>query len=400
MDFFSREQLDTLASTRNAVSISIYIPTERVEPESRQNVIRFKNILREVTGQLKQAGHRDGEINAWLEEANALLKDDTFWINQSDGLAIFITPDQTIKYRLPVDFEALAKVGDRFHLKPLFPIIATNNRFYVLSLSQNDVRLYQGTHFGLSEIQTKEFPKSLREALFHDDPEKQLQLHSALVAAPMRHDAVHHGQGVGDDETKSRPQDSLKRFFQQIDNGIMEELRYENAPMLLAGVEYYLPIYREINSYAGLIEDEIIGGNPEHTSERELHERAWKVMEPLFLETQDVSKEQFSQLFNTNGEKLASADVKEIIPASVFQRIDTLFIAIGAHTWGRYDADKNQIEIHSERQDGDEDLLDLAAVNTFLNGGTVHALKRDNMPVAAEIAATFRYPGEISAESV
>jgi hypothetical protein len=399
MDIFNRDMLEALASSEQPISISIYMPAIRVEPDSRQNPIRFKNLLREVEQQMKSAGHRELEINKILEDAHALLKDDRYWINQSDGLAVFITPERTMTYRLPVTFKELARVGDRFHLKPLFPIIAANNRFYVLSLSQNDVKLFQGTNFGLSEVQSKEFPKSLKEALWADDPERQLQFHSALVAAPMRHDALHFGQGASGEDAKSRPKDSLFRFFQQINDGIMEELRYENAPMVLAGVEYYLPIYREVNNYQGLVQDDILAGNPEHIKINDLHQRAWQVIEPLFMESQATSREQFGLLFNTNGEKLASEDLTEIVPASVFHRIDTLFIEIGSNQWGRYDADENRIEIHDERENGDEDLIDLAAVNTFINGGTVHALRRENMPVDGKIAATFRYPGQMSAES-
>ena len=42
-------------------------------------------------------------------------------------------------------------------------------------------------------------------------------------------------------------------------------------------------------------------------------------------------------------------------------------------------------------EEGD-DLLDLAAVRTFMNGGTVYALEDELLPAAAKpVAAIFRY---------
>jgi hypothetical protein len=39
----------------------------------------------------------------------------------------------------------------------------------------------------------------------------------------------------------------------------------------------------------------------------------------------------------------------------------------------------------------DEDLLDLAATQTLLHGGSVYAVEREHLPDATLIAAVFRY---------
>jgi len=40
-------------------------------------------------------------------------------------------------------------VSDRFHLKPLLPLLTGDGRFYILALSQNQVRLLQGTRYSV-----------------------------------------------------------------------------------------------------------------------------------------------------------------------------------------------------------------------------------------------------------
>ncbi len=51
----------------------------------------------------------------------------------------------------------------------------------------------------------------------------------------------------------------------------------------------------------------------------------------------------------------------------------------------------DEIQIHSEPQPGDEDLLDAAAIQTLMHGGVVYAVEPQKMPDEAAIAAVFRY---------
>ena len=64
---------------------------------------------------------------------------------------------------------------------------------------------------------------------------------------------------------------------------------------------------------------------------------------------------------------------------------------MGVQRWGTFDLIENEIQIHQDAQPGDEDLLDAAAIQTFLNGGKVYAVEPDKVPDQATIAAVFRY---------
>lgn len=399
MDLFHRDDLRDLATNDRGPCVTIMMPTARVESELNQNPIRLKNLLKRADEELKEQGYRDEEIGELLQSGRELMEGDDFWRKMEDGLAIFLCKDESRVYRLPINLKELVVVGKRFHVKPLFPLIASNNRFYLLALSRNTVQLFQGTHFSMNEVHVEDIPRSLADALFLDDPEKTLQAHTGKKLNKGREDLIYHGHGHPGEDYRARPQDALRRFFQQIDDGLKEVLRDDNAPMVLAGVSYYLPIYREINSYEHLVEHDLVSGNWEHLSNKEMHDRAWEIVEPLFMTAQQTSLEKFQQLFG-NGGDLASADLKEIVPAAVYHRVDTLFVPIGEHQWGQFDPESNTVEIHEEHTSGDEDLLDLAAVHTYLNGGTVHALQPDHMPVQrGSLAATFRYaPGAPASE--
>ena len=394
MDLFNRERLRALAQTEADPCISLYMPTVRFESEQEQNPIRYKNLLKQARNDLRERGLRDDRIDEILEPAEARLDDTAFWRALSDGLAVFITSGGATFYRLPLNFEELVVVNDHFHLTPLFPLIASNNRYYVLALSQNEVKLYQGTHYAISEVKSADIPSSITEALAFDDPERSVQDHTANRAGKRR-DATFHGHGTDQDDDAARPHADLKRFFDQIDDGVREALEEEgSAPLVLAGVEYYLPIYREANRYEALVEDQIAAGNPEHLEPKDLHAKTWEIVEPLFNEAQQHSMDNFHQELG-HGNGLASDDLNEIVPASVFSRVHDLFVPIGEHRWGHYDEDKNTVEFHDGQEAGDVDLLNFATVQTYLNGGTVHALKPENMPQNGQVlAATFRYPAQ------
>jgi len=395
MDLFDREQLRQLALQQDDVCISIYMPTLRHESGWAQNPTRFKNLVRDARDQMRDQGYTEDAIEDILSDVKSKYDDTAFWRKLRNGLAAFVTPETTEFYRLPLEFDEVAIVGTRFHLKPLFPIIATNNRFYVLTLSKNDVRLFQGTHEGISEISSESIPSNIVEAIQqYEDPEAQLQFHSSGDNGTAG-GVTYHGQGDADDAS-SMPADEIIRFFQKIDDGVSERLREEDAPLLLAGVSEYLPLYVRVNSYPHLIEDTIVHGNPEPLSPSELHEKAWELIEPIFMETQTEALERFDQLFYQD-EGLASDAFHEIIPGCAFSRVDTLFVPIGQYRWGMFDPDSNTVHLHDERQAGDEDLLDYAAVYAHLNGATVFALQPENMPGGRSIAATFRFEANVHA---
>ena len=73
-------------------------------------------------------------------------------------------------------------------------------------------------------------------------------------------------------------------------------------------------------------------------------------------------------------------------------RVDVLFVAVGVRrVWGSFAPDTRMIEIAEEAPGLNEDLLNLAAIHTMLNRGTVYAVPPADMPDETSVAAIFRY---------
>ncbi|MBD3305039.1 hypothetical protein GF339_01705 [candidate division KSB3 bacterium] len=391
MDLLTQDDVRTLATPSDEEHISLFFPTYRAGKQIQQNPIRFKNLLDNVEEPLRARGFRKHDLEELLEPAVQLVDDLTFWQHQSDGFALFLSPTLFRYYRLPLQFEEVVVVGDRFHIKPLLPLLSGDGRFYLLALSQNAVRVFQGTRQSISELEVEAIPQSLADALKYEEPLKQIQYHSGaqVPGGKAKGSVIFHGQGVGsDDKTKKK---KLKEFFQQIDAGMQDLLQQETAPLVLAGVEYLFPLYQEANTYAHLVKKGI-PGNPEDLSAQELHQEAWQIVEPLFLESQQQQYQKYQELLGT-GSPLASHDLREIVPAAQYGRIETLFVAAKTYQWGRFTPETKEVVLHPTMESDSQDLLDLAAVQTLLHGGTVYAMQTDTISSDNDgaLAAIFRY---------
>lgn len=382
MEQITLEQLESLSEKRCRHCVSIYLPTHRSDPEKQQDPIRLRNLLRRAEERLIEQGTATTEAKDLLSPARELLDDREFRVHQNDGLAVFVSKDHFSRHRLPVAFRELVIVGDRFHLKPLLPLLGSRE-YYLLALSQHEVRLLKGSRYGASEIKLDKVPESIGEILGRYDLSKQLHFHTRAPGAGGERTAVYHGQG-GTNDAKN---DWIRQYLREVDEGLHELLRNERAPLVLAGVEYLFPIYREVNTYAHLL-DEGITGNPEMLGPKELQARAWEIVEPVLLRDERAAVEKYRELAGTGR---TTNRLEEALPAAFFGRIESLFIADGIEQWGSYDAEKNELRLDGEMKAESEDLIDLTALETLKAGGAVYPVENGQMPDQGPLAAVFRY---------
>lgn len=383
MHTITRDELKALSEAQSGWCVSLFMPTHRPAAERQQDLIQFKNLLRQAEARLVAQEMRMTDVQALLSPALQLVGDNLIWRQPSDGLAVFVSPGLFRYYQLPLAFETVVVVAQRFALKPLLPLLGGEERFYVLALSQNAVRLLKGTRHSVEVVALDGVPQSMAEALRFEEQLKQTQWHT--VGSPGRGGPipVFHGQGTGIDDTKDR----LLRFFQQVDAGLHSTLRDEQSPLILAAVDYLMPIYRQVNSYPHLMEAGI-SGNPEERSAEELRAAGWSLVQPHIEKAQQDAIGVYRRYA---GGALASHDLPTIVRAAHQGRVQLLLVAAGAQRWGTFDTEADRVAVHAEPAADDEDLLDRAAVQTYLQAGDVYVLASDAMPGEMPVAAVFRY---------
>jgi Bacterial archaeo-eukaryotic release factor family 3 len=387
MHLLSSDDLATLLEARPGWHISMFMPMIQRGAATQQNPIRCKTLLRQVEEQLQANGLRPQEAQDLVYPVQQLLPNRDFWQRQSHGLALFIAPQVFRAYRVPLALDELVVVSSRFHIKPFLPLLSGDGHFFVLALSQKAVRLLRGTRFSIDEVELQGVPQGVAAALQYDDVDKKDHHYPGSQGRPSGGVAPLAGHGVDVADATHEPHDAILRYFQQVDTGLRAFLRNEHAPLVLAGVDYLLPIYQRATTYPHLLETGITG-NPEGLRPEELQERAWAIVQPHFQQAQEGAAAQYHQLMGTGR---ATSELADIVMAAYDGRVDTLFVAVGVQQWGVFDSASRAVEVHQGAEAGDEDLLDVAATYTLLRRGTVYAITPDELPDRTPAAAILRY---------
>lgn len=391
MDFFPIDRLDEsglkqLLEPAAQWGTSLLMPIQQEPDKRRENLIRLKNLVREATHQLEACGVDSKEAERLLAPAEALTKDPNFLSRDGEGAAIYLEEGQGRGYVLPwAPVEQKALAARHFYIRPLLPALY-GSRFFILDLSLDGVRLLQAHEHGVERVALPDdVPQSMAEALRWDDPESQLQWHTgAGNQTPAGRAALFHGHAVGADETKK---DDILRFFHLLDGELSTQLSSQDAPLVLAGVDYLLPLYEEANTYNHLVEAGV-AGNHQHLDDDELLELVWPVIAPHFQVTKDKALERYGHL---TAEELAIADLATILSSAYQGRLETLFLDPEAQRWGSFDGRRDSITINETAGPCDEELLNVAAIHTVKNGGAIYLTAADRLPNGQPAAAILRF---------
>ena len=313
MEYLKMNELFELVNEEEGVHVSIYMPLEKEPDKADVNRIRLKNLLKEGKTKMSEMENFPADISRpdvekFFQPA-AEFSESLIWREiEGRGLALFLGATGQYVYPSPIPVEEAVYIEPRHNIRPLLPLMTQNNDFYLLTLSQEKVQLWQGNQIDLQKIEVPQLPAGMEEALALEDPERSLQSHvsTGKVSDVQRGEraAIHHGH-----EAEKEKKGAILRYFRAVDEALMQGLADENAPLIIAAVDYLVPIYREANAYPHLL-DQAVTGNPDHLDPKELHEKAWKTTEPYFAQMRKAALDKFREI---KGTKIGSQELDEII---------------------------------------------------------------------------------------
>lgn len=404
MDTLDRNALVLLSRPAGWPSISVFMPTHRIPTETDQDRIRLKNLVREACESLAAQGMREPEAEQFCAPIRRMLESDTFWKETSQGLAVFVSASGTTTLKLDEPMPEQVVVGDRFYLRPLLTAYRTDESFYALALDKNSTRLFRGDRSFIEEVPLPaDTPVTFEDAMKYDDAQEPNLTNNTFVAraasrGAQRGNSVFAGHGG----EKDAATEQTARYARLIERGVAEILKNETAPLLLFGIDRQLSYYRLVNTYEGLVPDQVLGAS-DHLTPTRIHQQALEVLEPHFTA---VVAADLMELTEREGSPLTSHDPTEIVAAAATGRVKTLFFDDSVGPFGTFDRDTFVVDaicsdsprFLRERkeplkpQDGScgWDLVDLAAAETALHGGEVRAFTGEDPPVSG-VAAVYRY---------
>lgn len=379
-----KEDFAELAEFRSDCCVTIYIPTHQsgVQVNEKQDAILLKNTLKDVANQLSEQGIETARIEQLLTPAYALLQDDQFWGRMGKGLALFIAEDYFKYLKMGATPQQVAVCQKRFHMTPLIPLLTNKTYFYLLVINKQKCKLFRANAFGMEFVDVPGLPEEMMEVKRLSD--KDASTFKSGVSSGSG-GANYHGMGGGNPDHK----DNIAVYFEAVDDIIYKEvLHAENAPLLLAGVEYLIPIYRSATDYHNVCAESLTGSH-EHDETHSLYAQARAIMEPYFAQAQDRALTMFA---NQKATPLTTSMAKDVIPAAYYGRVSHLFVREGARILGRFDEMNNALDLDLTDEEPLEDLSDMAVIKTLSQGGEVYVLPAEQMPSeSTDLAAVLRY---------
>jgi hypothetical protein len=358
------------------------MPTHPAGREGQQDAIRLRNLVTIAEQQLiarGMGGHQAGEL---LKAILKLPHDPASWKKRKQGLAIFRSEKAFTNYRLTTPLDELVVVDRRFHIKRLLPAIHASPQFYVLAVSCNRIRLLKVTWQGMEVLHPPGLPANIKEGLNLQGADRGEQVHSGMRGDLGKEAGVFHGQGGHRDTQK----EELVEYFRIIDEALRPVLRESSWPLVLAGVEYELAIFREVSKYNHIAE-EMLGGSYDYVEDQMLYLHALPLGQKFYDRQRCQAIARYQSLADTN---LASNEVEQVVPAAYQGRVDTLLVDYRAETFGRFHPERSWIEFVSE-PDPALDLVELTIAQTMLHKGAIYAATPDELHVAGPLWAIFRY---------
>lgn len=384
MNAISRADLLQLIETPGDRFVSIYMPTYAAGRETPQNQIRFKKLVASADDLLRAKGMSLSEAPQFLTPATQLLDQPTFWEELDRGLSVLVSGSSMRVWLLPSICEELCVVGRRFHMTPLVAWANRNASYYVLAVSQNCVRFFEGSRHTIEEITVPKLPTSSIEALHYDPREGFYQTHSGQPMIKGKEGVVFTGQGGEPDVAKQE----IAEFFGIIDAAVSSFLHARTEPLVFAGVDYLYPIYRKHNHYSHLLPDHI-AGNPDLLSPLELRENVWPLIESVLREQQELEIENY---WNLVRQGRCSNRVDEVVLAAHAGIVETLFVSPTVRRPGSFDPQTTAVRLDDRTGHNSEDLVNLAVCLTLKHRGNVEVINSGNIPGGGAMAAVARYP--------
>jgi len=326
-------------------------------PDPLEIRTRLKNAVHGLEKRLR-SDNRDRDVTGLLDPiraAAAAMEAKGMW---AKAVMILRSPDIFHGYWLRGLQKEIVDAGDRFHLRPLFAAMAREQSFHLLALSQGHVRLFSSTMFGAEEIELPgTVPRNLKEWLNTRQPDHVMDNRS--TGGPST--GSMKGVVFGTNTDREKHDEYVRHFFNEIDHAVHATLREGTAPLVLAGVEEELAIYRRVNSYPHLFEQEV-HGSPDGLPLGDVLERARDLVNR-------APSEPLRKVLAELDRRPPLLDAQEILDRAREGRVGELLI----------------------REDVEDDRVDLAAMEVLRHGGRVFAVNSAEAPGNAAVAASSRY---------
>lgn len=245
----NRQDILELQSHRSHPSLSILLTTHRTSPDNKRDPIVLKNLVTEATERLVELlGKRDAApLVRELERQVAAID----LRRTLGGMAIFVSAEHAGVYLLPVPLTPRVVIDDTFATRDLVFAMNRSPRYWVLALSAQPTRLFEGVRDTLVEVRGGDFP------MVHETPEANESLPEMTERSKLE-EAWH------------------RQFFREVDQALAAYTKADPLPICVVGVERWLAYFQNVTDHKDVVAT--VTGNHDQTPPHELGKLVWPVV--------------------------------------------------------------------------------------------------------------------------
>src|ERR1700674_3302764 len=388
IDIPTLAEFKALAQIKGETCVSLYLPTSPLVDNIHANRIACRDLAREALAQLREAGVDKRKIAVFEERFDHLaglehdVQDedkirklqrakpdpfDTFWHYQAHGLAVLSTPGLMRMFRLPDAPKPLAEVADRLHLTPLIRAMTSPHDIFVLALAEESVRLIHAfANFPPVRLQIPDLPRNAEEAT------RRPSFH---VRAPRRRLQNLEGEKV-----------LLQKYVRKVEQAVHGALAGLNTPLVLASEEPMATMFRSLNTYPRLA-DEMIEGNPDQVTDRELEDAAIPILDRLYSRELKAVIARYDEL----KPRRATTDVSYAAHAATAGAIDQLLVDMDAVIPGLVSDIDGSVPYSTSDDTETYSVVAEVAIRALCPGAGFRGARREDLPGGAPLIAILRY---------
>ena len=314
----SHKTLHQLSAHESKPRVSLFLPTSPSSASTQDAATHLKNLLRDATGLLENAGLRAKDAEAFLSDVSAKASDREFWQHQQHGLALFISPDGLVSVSVAHTVEPAVTVGDHFDVLPLLPGLATKGDYVAVCASQAEVSVYRGSASDFVEITIPDIPTSLDDVLTDADYENPV-----LASPPARPNTGTHNianaqvYGAAPPEWQAMVR---RKFAQRLVAGLGSSPDLHGLPLVVIADDN---LAGDVAEAAGAVGVDTT--HPDSLSHQQRHDVSWGLVHDTL---DQVRHDRLATMAKRVGQQDAVAiDPAEVTELAKAARVDKLFIS-------------------------------------------------------------------------
>lgn len=373
----NEDLLRGLASREARLCLSMFLQVAKGGGEHDQIRIALKNAKAEAGRWIEAADFGEEQVAAVRERLEALGYDDV--VGAPEGhVAVFMAPDLTEIVFARID-ETGVDAGTRFRLAPLLAALEQTPDHAVLVATKDHACLY-GAHGGeLQGERVDGLPTSLADFKKFTDLQEKGNVKG-------REDAGISHHSMGGDDWRQDHENDLRLYANALANAAGAHLDGTSRPLVIAADERLYGMIRGNCDYPHLAVEGVTQNPDDLDRDRLRQEAAACLVRAVEARRAEAWDKVAMSLGRGDGE--ASDDPADIVTAAAAGRVAHLFAQTGARLPGRFD---DQSLAAEQDEDGPDDLVDRAIVETLRNGGDIFPLG-DRADKGTVLAAAYRYP--------